>query len=159
MTSQDRMTRPAADILVVDDEVGSRRLLTEILSREGYKVRPANGPRAALESALAYPPSLILLDVRMPDMDGFEVCRRLRADPILADVPVVMVTALDDRELVPLRGNPFLAVFSEFLADSELLALEPEMLEARRPADRRPVPWARGRAPRRARLPFKRPGR
>jgi PAS domain S-box-containing protein len=90
------MTRPAADILVVDDEVGSRRLLTEILSREGYKVRPANGPRAALESALAYPPSLILLDVRMPDMDGFEVCRRLKQDKRTCDVPIIFVSALQD---------------------------------------------------------------
>jgi len=96
MTSHNSVTRPAADILVVDDEIGSRRLLTEILSREGYKVRPANGPQVALESAMAQPPSLILLDVRMPDMDGFEVCRRLKQDERTRDVPIIFVSALQD---------------------------------------------------------------
>ena len=90
------MTRPAADILVVDDTIGSLQLLTEILSREGYQVRPADGPQVALESAMAQPPSLILLDVRMPDMDGFEVCRRLKQDERTRDVPIIFVSALQD---------------------------------------------------------------
>ncbi len=86
----------AADILVVDDTIASLRLLTEILSKEGYQVRPADGPHVALQSAMAHPPGLILLDVRMPDMDGFEVCRRLKQDERTRDVPVIFVSALQD---------------------------------------------------------------
>ena len=92
-----RNPRPR-DILVVDDTIASLRLLTEILSREGYQVRPADGPQVALESALAHPPSLILLDVRMPEMDGFEVCRRLKQNERTRDVPIIFVSALQDVE-------------------------------------------------------------
>ncbi|MBW2671047.1 MAG: response regulator, partial [Deltaproteobacteria bacterium] len=60
------------DILIVDDEIHSLRLLAELLEKEGYQVRPAEKAKTALDAALAKPPSLILLDVRMPEMDGFE---------------------------------------------------------------------------------------
>ena len=86
----------AADILVVDDTIASLRLLTEILGKGGYRVRPADEPHLALQSALAQPPSLILLDVRMPGMDGFEVCRRLKQDERTRDVPIIFVSALHD---------------------------------------------------------------
>ncbi len=86
----------AADILVVDDTIASLRLLTEILSRAGYRVRPADGPKLALQSALAHPPSLILLDVRMPGMSGFEVCRRLKQDERTRNIPIIFVSALQD---------------------------------------------------------------
>ena len=68
------------DILIVDDEIHSLRLLAELLEKEGYQVRPAEKAKTALDAALAKPPSLILLDVRMPEMDGFEICRRLKQD-------------------------------------------------------------------------------
>ena len=80
MTTDPTLTSLAADILVVDDTIESLKLLTEILTQAGYRVRPADGPHVALESALAHPPSLILLDVRMPEMGGFELCRRLKQD-------------------------------------------------------------------------------
>jgi len=86
------------DILVVDDEVPNLQLLTQLLSGAGYRVRPARGPQLALDSALAQPPSLILLDVRMPEMDGFEVCRRLKQDERTRDVPVIFVSALRDAQ-------------------------------------------------------------
>ena len=85
-----------ADILVVDDTIASLRLLTEILRKVGYQVRPADGPQVALELALAHPPSLILLDVRMPEMDGFEVCSQLKQNERTRDVPVIFVSALQD---------------------------------------------------------------
>ena len=85
-----------ADILVVDDTIASLRLLTEILRKVGYQVRPADGPHVALDSALAHPPSLILLDVRMPEMDGFEVCSRLKQNERTRDVPIIFVSALQD---------------------------------------------------------------
>jgi len=86
------------DILIVDDEIPSLRLLAELLEKEGYQVRPAEKAKTALDAALAKPPSLILLDVRMPEMDGFEICRRLRQDKRTQHVPIIFVSALEDVE-------------------------------------------------------------
>ena len=86
------------DILIVDDEIPSLRLLAELLEKEGYQVRPAEKAQTAIDSALAKPPGLILLDVRMPEMDGFEVCRHLKQDERTRHVPVIFVSALDDIE-------------------------------------------------------------
>ena len=83
-------------ILIADDERLSRNLMQALLSTEGYNLAFARNGTEALAKAADLAPDLILLDVMMPDMDGFEVCRRLRADPLLATVPVIMVTALDD---------------------------------------------------------------
>ncbi len=92
---QDLLTK-AADILVVDDSIASLKLLSEILTNEGYRVRPTKRPQSAIESAMAYPPSLILLDVKMPEMDGFEVCRRLKQEERTRDIPVIFVSGLQD---------------------------------------------------------------
>ncbi len=81
-------------ILIVDDETDNRELLEAILSEDGYRVVQADGGAAALAMATAEPPDLILLDLMMPGMNGFEVCRRLREDPRTAAVPVIAVTAL-----------------------------------------------------------------
>jgi PAS domain S-box-containing protein len=86
----------SGDILIVDDETANLKLLEELLSREGYQVRPADRPQLAIDSALAQPPALILLDVRMPDMDGFEVCKRLKQDERTGDIPIIFVSALQD---------------------------------------------------------------
>jgi len=85
-------------ILIADDEPFIRDALEALLFPEGYDLAFAENGQEALEKAAELTPDLILLDVMMPDMDGFEVCRRLRADPHLAEVPVVIVTALDDRD-------------------------------------------------------------
>jgi len=85
--------RADASILVVDDDTESLELLTTTLVAEGYDVRPADSGKLALASAAARLPQLILLDIRMPDIDGFEVCRRLRTADRWA--PVVMLTARD----------------------------------------------------------------
>ncbi|MDH3972935.1 MAG: response regulator [Deltaproteobacteria bacterium] len=84
------------EILVVDDSPESLQLLTGILMDQGYKVRPAREPNLALESAFANSPDLILLDVKMPGMDGFEVCRRLKQDERTAVVPVIFISALQE---------------------------------------------------------------
>ena len=73
-------TNAEGDILIVGDEIPSLKLLTGLLEQEGYRVRPAETGQMAIDSALAKPPLLILLDIRMPDMDGYEVCRRLHQD-------------------------------------------------------------------------------
>jgi PAS domain S-box-containing protein len=85
-------------ILVVDDEPALRMAFGELLTAEGYDLILASSGMEALEKAAELIPDLILLDIRMPDMDGFEVCRRLRADPLLSDVPIIMVTAFADRQ-------------------------------------------------------------
>ena len=85
-------------ILIVDDDDRGRLTLETLLAGEGCQLRAvADGP-AALAAAAESPPDLVLLDLMMPGMDGFEVCRALRADERLREVPVVMVTTLDDRE-------------------------------------------------------------
>jgi two-component system cell cycle response regulator len=84
-------------ILIIDDEPSARDSLEVLLSPQGYELAFAANGEEGLQRAAALAPDLILLDVMMPGMDGFEVCRRLRATPHLAEVPIVMVTALDDR--------------------------------------------------------------
>jgi putative nucleotidyltransferase with HDIG domain len=83
-------------ILAVDDTPASLRLLTDILEDEGYLVRSAINGELALNAAIAQPPKLILLDVNMPRMDGFEVCRRLKQERNLCDIPVIFVSALSE---------------------------------------------------------------
>ncbi len=85
-------------ILVVDDEPAGREVLYGLLTVDGYAVALAQNGTEALEKARATTPDLILLDVMMPDIDGFEVCRQLRKNPELAEVPIIMLTALDDRD-------------------------------------------------------------
>ena len=83
-----------AEILVVDDTQASLDLLIELLTQAGYTVRPAQDGHMALRSAQAQPPELILLDVRMPDIDGFEVCQRLKKHPKTQDIPIIFLSAL-----------------------------------------------------------------
>jgi two-component system cell cycle response regulator len=84
-------------ILIVDDELGGRKTLELILRPYAYDLVFASTGAEALAQATSRLPDLILLDVMMPGMDGFEVCRRVRADARLAEIPVIMLTALDDR--------------------------------------------------------------
>jgi DNA-binding response OmpR family regulator/anti-sigma regulatory factor (Ser/Thr protein kinase) len=83
-------------ILAVDDDPGCLVLLTSILEPKGFEVRTAARGAQALASVEAHPPDMILLDVRMPDMDGLEVLRRLRAAPATRDIPVMFISATDD---------------------------------------------------------------
>ena len=84
----------AETILIVDDEASNRELMEAILTDEGYLVAQAENGLGALAQATAAPPDLILLDLMMPGMSGFEVCQRLKQDPVTAGVPVIVVTAL-----------------------------------------------------------------
>ena len=84
-----------ARILVVDDVPANVKLLEARLSAEYFIVVTATGGREALEICERAESDIVLLDVMMPDMDGFEVCRRLKANPKTQHIPVIMVTALD----------------------------------------------------------------
>ncbi|MGO4377552.1 EAL domain-containing protein [Pseudoduganella sp. RAF19] len=84
------------EILVVEDNPASLRLLSEVLGGAGHEVRQAPNGELALWTVQTRPPELILLDVRMPGLDGFEVCRRLKADPAHAAIPVIFLSAESD---------------------------------------------------------------
>jgi diguanylate cyclase (GGDEF)-like protein len=86
-----------AVILIVDDEVSNIEILSAALE-EDHEICFATSGEEAMEIARAAMPDLVLLDVLMPDIDGYEVCRRIKADPLLADIPVIFTTALGDQE-------------------------------------------------------------
>lgn len=97
-SSQDDAVFVAGDILVVDDTPANLRLLAGMLTEQGYKVRPAPNGKLALAAARAAPPDLILLDINMPGMNGYEVCAALKDDPLTRDIPVIFISALDQTE-------------------------------------------------------------
>lgn len=95
------MTEPVSspappNLLIVDDTPANLHLLTDMLVKRGYRVRPVTSGRAALQAARSEPPDLILLDICMPAMSGFEVCERLKADAALNGIPVIFLSALNE---------------------------------------------------------------
>jgi CheY-like chemotaxis protein len=88
-----------SEVLVIDDDQATRDLLARFLAKEGFHVATAADGMAGLEQARTRRPRAILLDVTMPRMDGWAVLRTLRADPELGDLPVIMVTVLDEQNL------------------------------------------------------------
>ena len=86
------------EILVVDDVPENLELLAELLKNEGYKVRPVLSGRQALELVQRYTPDLVLIDITMPDMNGYEVCAKLKATPELAEIPIIFISALAETE-------------------------------------------------------------
>ncbi|MDJ1172443.1 response regulator [Roseofilum sp. BLCC_M154] len=83
-------------LLIVDDTPDNIRLLSTMLAEQGYKVRKALNGEMALNSCQADPPDLVILDIKMPDLDGYTVCERLKDNPETAEIPVVFISALDD---------------------------------------------------------------
>ena len=86
------------EILIVDDTPANLRLLSQMLTNQGYSVRAVTSGVRALESVRASAPSLILLDIRMPDMDGYEVCNELKDNERTRDIPVIFISALNEIE-------------------------------------------------------------
>ena len=84
------------NILIVDDIADNLRVLSNTLSEQGYKIRCAKNGVTALKAATKIVPDLILLDIKMPDMDGYQVCQKLKADPQTKDIPIIFLSALDD---------------------------------------------------------------
>lgn len=85
-------------IVIVDDNPNNLQVLRSILQQAGFKVRPALGGEIALRAIEASPPDVVLLDIRMPGIDGYETCRRLKADERLQDIPVIFISALSDTQ-------------------------------------------------------------
>lgn len=97
-TGVDTESSRPGEVLVVDDTADSLDYMCELLRTEGYSVRAAPNGELALWTAQAKPPDLILLDIRMPGMDGYEVCRQLKADARTASVPIIFLSAQSDLE-------------------------------------------------------------
>src|SRR5205807_9876341 len=85
-----------ASILVVDDTPANLQVLAGMLKNRGYKARPVPSGKLALLAARRDPPDLILLDINMPEMNGYEVCERLKADDMLKGIPVIFISALTE---------------------------------------------------------------
>jgi sigma-B regulation protein RsbU (phosphoserine phosphatase) len=86
---------PKGDVLIVDDTPANLRLLSQMLAEHGYHVRPVPDGPLALAAVQAEPPDLILLDIRMPGMNGYEVCEHLKAGAQTCDVPIIFISAMD----------------------------------------------------------------
>ena len=106
------MDKEKSRILIVDDDPHAVEILTRMLSREGYGCVSASGGAAALQTLREQPVDVILLDVMMPQMDGLQVCERLRDDENLRQIPVILLTAKDDMET---RSRGMLLGVSEYL--------------------------------------------
>jgi serine phosphatase RsbU (regulator of sigma subunit) len=138
-----RRAEAAESILIVDDAPANLRLLSEMLAGEGYSVRVATSGRRALASVRAVTPDLILLDIRMAEMNGYEVCRHLKADRRTRQIPVIFISALDqlqdkvqafavggvDYVTKPFQGEEVLARVETHLA---LRRLQTELRKANR---------------------------
>ena len=86
----------AADILIVDDTPAVLQLLATLFVSRGHAVRALSDGKQALQSASSFPPDIILLDINMPDMDGYEFCAALKADPKLAEIPIIFMSGNDE---------------------------------------------------------------
>jgi DNA-binding response OmpR family regulator len=101
------------DIMVVDDDPDTLTILLRYITREGFAVVEASSGAECLRLAKQHPPDVIVLDLMMPEMDGFAVCRALRADTNTAEIPVIMLTARDD---VDTRAEGMELGVSDFVA-------------------------------------------
>ena len=88
--------RYQADILVVDDTPDNLRLLIRILQKKGYKVRPVTNGFSAIDAIQSSPPDLILLDIMMPDIDGYQLCQNLKASALFSEIPIIFLSALEE---------------------------------------------------------------
>ena len=82
-------------VLIIDDDQNQRRLLERMLEASGYRVRSAVDGEAGLAAARSSPPDLVLLDVMMPNLNGYQTCRRFKADPELGRIPIIILTTKD----------------------------------------------------------------
>src|ERR1700679_4150087 len=97
MTPLNAKNSQPASILVVDDTPANLQVLAGMLKERGYKVRPVPSGKMALLAAQRDPPDLILLDINMPEMNGFEVCAQLKSDDRLKGIPVIFISALTEQ--------------------------------------------------------------
>jgi signal transduction histidine kinase len=123
----------AGVILIVDDTPGNLDLLVDILEEHDYDVRVARSGRRALAAAAAAPPDLVMLDINMPEMDGYEVCRRLRAGARTREIPIVFLSVNDDAtdKVLAFRAGGSDYVTKPFQAEEVLARVENQLKLAR----------------------------
>ncbi|MEO8393383.1 MAG: response regulator [Chloroflexota bacterium] len=85
-------------VMIVDDDQMNRELLETVVKRAGYSVNHANSGAQALRMVAAQPPDLILLDVRLGEMSGYDVCARIKSDPATRSIPIIILTAADNEQ-------------------------------------------------------------
>lgn len=90
------MMAEKSNLLIVDDTLDNLRLLSAMLSKQGYRVRKAINGKIALNTIQQMPPDLVLLDINMPGLNGYEVCQILKTDPYTQEIPIIFISALDD---------------------------------------------------------------
>jgi len=117
------------NIMVVDDQPANLKLMEGVLTQQGYNVHSFPRGRLALAAATKNPPDLILLDITMPEMDGFEVCRRLRADATLSSIPVIFLSALEEttHKLEAFRAGGFDYIIKPFDAEEIRARIETQL--------------------------------
>lgn len=115
---------PRPRILVVDDNVSVVHAVQGVLTRQGYEVHTAFDGEAGLKAARALHPDLMILDVIMPEMDGYEVCHRLQSDPATASIPILMLTVMGQVDVPSDSRATYNARLQERLAGFEVGALE-----------------------------------
>ena len=132
---------PKRKILLVDDDPLIQRLIAQLLIASGYQVETAVSGRMAIAMVQKAPPDLILLDVMMPEMDGYEVCQRLRQEPQGISVPVVMLTAMDEPESVikALRSGADDYVTKPFEIDELVMRVEAHLRRSERDVAANPL--------------------
>lgn len=91
---------PQESVMIVDDTQPNLRLICEMLSKKSYQLRPFSNPISALKSAQEDPPNLFLLDINMPEMDGYTLCRKLKKNPTTCEIPVIFISALKQIEKI-----------------------------------------------------------
>lgn len=107
------MSEQPYTILIIDDELITRKTLSSLLQKPNFNVLLAEDGIQGIEMAQKFTPDVILLDVMMPHMNGYEVCKRIRSDPRIGEVPIIMITALDDRDV---KLNSFMIGADDFLS-------------------------------------------
>ncbi len=141
MKITDGMIKTPVDILMAEDSPTQAELLRHTLEWQGYRVRVAVNGREALEKARSQKPTLIISDVMMPEMDGYELCRQIKADEMLKNVPLILLTTLSDPQDV-IRGlecradNFIIKPYDErnLLARVQFMLLNSEISEVNQPA-------------------------
>lgn len=111
-------------VLIIDDKKENLKYLNEILKDENYEIKASIDAKFAIESSKLNPPHLILLDIKMPELNGFEVCKILKEDENLKDIPIIFISALDD-------VDSKVKAFSEGGVDYITKPFEPKEIKAR----------------------------
>ncbi len=110
------MAQSGAVVMVVDDDSTNRELMQTVLTKSGYRVVEASSGAQALRAIAAAPPDVLLLDVRMGDMSGYEVCAQLKGNPATSAIPVIIFTAFEDESE---RANALKAGADAFISRME----------------------------------------